>query len=344
MQIHELNKRPAKINKAQVTEVDLVGPNSVFNVGRELGKQLVKDPRGLINPTSIGIAKQNAAAASAASSAKELANPGSEMFSTRGVRGVQAYQAGASAKAQVTPQQQLAQVQKNPAVQQLVKNLAAQWKTQGVAVAGKLKTTKIPETATPIDPRTIKDPTDRALLNKWYIQQGMEMPADSVSPDPQVVNKANQKLNAFSTEFQNWAEPKLRAIGVSLNTVMQDPWAAKTIQELLTKLSVESLANPESTATTGLVEQFFNVVIATNQSQQQSSQARTATATTTAGDTQQTDQEIVAQSGVPMTSAQIEALGKAMRQSANGDTTIRNTGNTLLNAIARVAGFKVAET
>jgi hypothetical protein len=339
MQIHELNKNPAKINKAQVNEVDLVGPNSVFNVGRELGKQLVKDPRGLINPTSIGIAKQNAAAASAASSADALANPGIG----RKLAGNSAYQVGGSAK-QTTPQQQLAQVQSNQAVQQMVKNLAAQWKTQGVAVAGKIKTAKMNETATPIDPRTIKDPDELKLLNLFYKQQGLEMPQSQAAPTSDVQSKANQKLNAFATEFQNWASPKLQAIGVNLGVVMQDPWASKTIQQILTKLSVESLANPESDATSGLVEQFFNVAIATNQSKQQSSlsgKAPLSAQGSSAGD--QSDQEIVAQSGVPLTKAQIESLGTAMRKSANGGTIIRDTGNGLLNAIARMAGFRIGQ-
>lgn len=325
MQIHELNKKPTKINEA-----DLVGPNSVFNVGKELGKQLIKDPRGVTDPASIGIAKQNAAAASAAGSAADLAKKG--------------YRVGGSAKEKTTPQQQLAQVQTNPAVQQMVKNLAAQWKTQGVAVAGKIKTTKMNETATPIDPKTIKDPDELKLLNLFYKQQGLEMPQSQVAAPPDVQSKANQKLNAFATEFQNWASPKLQAIGVNLGVVMQDPWASKTIQQILTQLSVESLANPESTATTGLVEQFFNIAIATSQAKQQSPTSGKAPLLAQGSSAEnQSDQEIIAQSGAAITKAQIESLGAAMRKSANGSTVIRDTGNGLLNAIARMAGFRIGQ-
>jgi len=327
MQIHELNNK-----KQQVNEVDLAGPNSIFNVG----KQVLKNPKAakaFVNSSALGAAQQAAAQSSAASSANTLAKQG--------------YTASGSATVQTTPQQQLAQVQSNPAVQRMVKNLAAQWKSQGVAAAGKIKTTKIAETVD-IDPRTIKDPKEKELLNFFYKQQGLEMPQEPAAPN--VMSAANQKLNAFSTEFQNWAEPKLRAIGVNLNTVMQDPWAAKTIQEILTKLSVESLSNPESPETTGLVEQFFNVVIATNQANQQGQTATSASASGTAsnaaaGDEQVDDAAILKQYGLSMSTSQLDALATAMRRAdQTGQGTIGNTGNVLLNALARSAGFKVAAT
>lgn len=318
MQIHELNNK-----KQQVNEVDLVGPNSVFNVGKHLTK------KAFVNSSALGAAQQAAAQSSAAASANALTKQG--------------YKPSGSAKAQTTPQQQLAQVQSNPAVQQMVKNLAAQWKSQGVAAAGKIKTTKVAETVD-IDPRTIKDPKEKELLKAYYIQQGLEMPQEPAATN--VTSAANQKLNAFSTQFQNWAEPKLRAIGVNLNTVMQDPWAAKTIQEILTKLSVESLANPESPATTQLVEQFFNVVIATNQASQQGRAAQTSAGTSAPGTAAEpaNDQEILTQYGLTINPGQLDSLGAAMRKAAGGETVIRNTGNVLLNAVARLAGFKVAET
>lgn len=345
MQIHELNNKRKPTNEATG-----IGPlDSAINAT----KAVWQNKNSLWNSSALATAQQSATQANAADAAAELANPGSQVLSTRKLRGSQPVTVGGSAKASVTPQQQLAQVQSNPAVQQMVKNLAAQWKTQGVAVAGKLKTTKVAETTTPIDPRTIKDPEERALLNLFYKQQGMEMPDNSVNPPPQVVDKANQKLNTFSTEFQNWAEPKLRAIGVNLNTVMQGQWAAKTIQDILTKLSIESLANPESTATTGLVEQFFNVVIATNQSQQQGSQgagqarasAPRASASTTPGAEQVDDAAILRQYGLNMSASQLDTLASAMRRAdQTGQGTIGNTGNVLLNALARSAGFKVAAT
>jgi hypothetical protein len=331
MQIHELNSRkPLK-------EVDLVGPNSIFNVG----KQVLKNPKAAINSAELGVAQQAAIQASASASADRLANPNA----VQRALGDRAYTASGSAKAPSTPQQQLAQVQSNPAVQQMVKNLAAQWKTQGVAVAGKLKTANVSEAVVTINPNT-KDPNDLKLLAAI---QKAEAGRSDASPTPEVQATTNKKLNSFATEFQNWAEPKLRAIGVNLNTVMQDPWATKTIQEILTKLSIESLANPESAATTALVEQFFNVVIATNQAQQQGAQgARQARAGATAsasGAEQVDDAAVLKQYGLNMSTSQLDALASAMRRAdKQGLGTVRNTGNELLNALVRAAGYKVAET
>ena len=336
MQIHELNNK-----KQQVNEVDLVGPNSIFNVG----KQVLKNPKAAINSAELGSAQQSAVQASAAKSAERLANPNA----LQRALGDRAYTAGASAKAPVMPQQQLAQVQSNPAVQQMVKNLAAQWKTQGLAVATKINASNIAEAIT-INPSATKDPADLKILAAIEKQIEKQEAGKSDAPvAPDVKAKTNQKLNTFSTEFQNWAEPKLRAIGVNLNTVMQDQWAAKTIQDILTKLSIESLANPESSATTGLVEQFFNVVIATNQSQQQQApqgtrQAR-ASIPTASGAEQADDAAILKQYGLNMSTSQLDALATAMRRAdKQGLGSVRNTGNELLNALVRAAGYKVAET
>jgi len=332
MQIHELNK------KTQLNEVDLVGPNSIFNVG----KQVLKNPKAAINSAELGAAQQAATQASAAASADRLANPNA----VQRALGDRAYTASGSAKAPSTPQQQLAQVQANPAVQQMIKNLAAQWKTQGAMIATKIKASKIAE-AIAINPATTKDPADLKLLAAIQKQEAGQSDAP-VAPD--VRTKTNQKLNEFSAEFQNWADPKLRAVGVNLNAVLQDPWAAKTTQEILTKLSIESLANPESAATTALVEQFFNVVIATNQAQQQQGaqgarQARAGAPAAAPGAEQADDAAILKQYGLNMSTSQLDALASAMRRAdKQGLGTVRNTGNELLNALVRAAGYKVAET
>jgi DNA-binding protein YbaB len=340
MQIHELNNKRKPTNEATG-----IGPlDSAINAT----KAVWQNKNSLWNSSALATAQQSATQANAADAAAELANPGSQALSTRKLRGSQPVTVGGSAKASVTPQQQLAQVQSNPAVQQMVKNLAAQWKTQGLAVATKINASNVAEAIT-INPST-KDPADLKILAAIEKREAGKSDAP-VAPD--VKAKTNQKLNTFSTEFQNWAEPKLRAIGVNLNTVMQDQWAAKTIQDILTKLSIESLANPESTATTGLVEQFFNVVIATNQSQQQGSQgagqarasAPRASASTTPGAEQVDDAAILRQYGLNMSASQLDTLASAMRRAdKQGLGSVRNTGNELLNALVRAAGYKVAET
>jgi hypothetical protein len=321
MQIHELNSRKT------VNEADLLGPNSVFNVGA----QALKNPRAFTSSTALGSAQQAAAQSSAAASASKLA--------------AQGYKAGGTAKNQITAQQQLPQTQANPAVQQLVKNLSAQWKSQGVAAAAKIKTAPVTEAPVTIsNPSAVKDPAELKILDALYKQEAGQS-TEPAAPDIQA--KTNQRLNAFASEFQNWAEPKLQAIGVNYNSVMQDPWAARTIKSLLTDISIESLANPESAKTASLVEQFFNVAIATNQAQrQQSNRGPSVVGVAAPGapaNASADDQSVLKKYGVSLNQSQLEQLGQGMRRASGGSTVIKNTNNELLNAVARLAGFQIGQ-
>lgn len=333
MQIHELNKRPAKINKAQVNEVDLVGPNSIFN----MGKQVLKDPSSLLSNTGMGAAKQAATQASAASSAAGLAQQG--------------YKAGGSAT-KTTPQQQLQKVKMNTAVQQLVKNIASQWPAQGNALYAKIKTAPMGQPTTEsvvIKNLNTNDPDEQALLaaiQKQELESQVEK-LKSNQPNPEEKAKADEKIladiNTYSAGFQDWATTRLSNLGIKLDKIESDTWAKEELQKALRSIALTGLSAPNSPGLISDVAEYFYIAIATAQVQQ-ADQRSAAGPAADAGDKQLTDKEIVAQSGVPLTSAQIEALGQAMRKAANGETTIRNTGNTLLNAISRLAGFKVAET
>lgn len=351
MQIHELNNRK---NAAPLNEVDLVGPNSILNVGKELGKQVLKDPRSLINPVAIGKAKQNAAQTSAAASAKELANPG---FFRGTTQGNQAYTVGA----QAAP----ASGQTNAATQQLIKNLAAQWKQLAKGVAAKIKVTPVTEApATIVNPEITRNPklgvlyTQQASLapqTSGYSKTSYNVPtADQAAAqkiDQSVKDATNQKIDKFSREFQSWAEPKLRSLGVDYNRIMSDAKVADAVKRILANLGTESLINPESDEANNLVEQFFEVIITTNQAQQQAAQrgAATAGATSTGGtaaaapDTTK-DLEVLKKYGVTLPQTQLDSLSQGMQRAADGGKVIRNTGNELLNSLARLAGFQVAAT
>lgn len=364
MQIHELNKKPAKINETQVNEVDLVGPNSVFNVGRELGKQLVKDPRGLVNTTSIGAAKQNAAASSAASSAGELANPGSEAYSTRGLRGMKGYQVGGSAPAKTTTQQELQVVKTTPAYQQQVKNLAAQWKSVAPGIVATVrKRAAAPEPALAEDvinlapPNTAQDPATKQTLSGLYARRASgyadtkyNSPTTSgpaATPNPETSKAVNADLTIVSNEFKKWASTKLAQVGVRLDTISSDPKTKTQLEQLLLKIATFSLAYPEGDDTTNsAVEEFFNVAIASNLAMNKNSSSVTASTTTgtrptAAAGAAQDDAALLRQSNIPLTPTQIETLGKAIRQDLKGGTVIRDTGSELLNALARAAGLQI---
>jgi len=332
MQIHELNKRPAKINETQVNEVDLVGPGSIFNVG----KQVLKNPSALISNTAMGAAKQAAAQASAASSAGALYKQG--------------YKAGSTPR--TTPQQQLAKVKSNPAVQQMVKNIAAQWPAQGAALYSKIRTAPmgVPTTeSVRITNLNSGDPNEQQLLAAIQKQE-LDSQISKLKTEPpkaQEKAKADAKLmadvNTYSAGFQAWASDRLAKIGVRMDKVEADPAINDALQNELRSIAIIGLSKPNSPELISNVEEYFYIAIATNQAQQ-SDQSSVAGPAAAAGDgaPQPSDRELVAQSGVPITLAQIEALGQAMQKAAGGETTIRNTGNTLLNAVARLAGFKVA--
>jgi hypothetical protein len=349
MQIHELNKKPTKINEEQVNEVDLVGPNSVFNVGRELGKQLVKNPRGVIDPTSIGIAKQNAAAASATGSAAGLAKQG--------------YQVGGSAKEKTTPQQELQVVKTTPAYQQQVKNLAAQWKSVSPGIVATVKKRAAsPEPALAEDvidlapPNTTQDAATKQTLSGLYAQRASGYaPAKynvstatgpAATPNPETSKYVNADLTIISNEFKKWASTKLAQVGVRLDTIASDPWTKTQLEQLLLKIATFSLANPDGSDTTNAaVEEFFNVAIASNLAMNKNSSsvtARTSGAqpTATAAGTQD-DAALLRQSNIPLTPTQIETIGKAIRQDLKGSNVIRDTGSELLNALARSAGLQI---
>ena len=322
MQIHELNNRK---KAAQLNEVDLAGPNSIWNVGKEV----VKNPKALLSNPAMGAAKQTAYQSSAADSAAKLANRG--------------YTVGGNKS--VAPGTNI------QATQQMVKNLAAQWQQQATAVAAKIKTTPLGEAGVPItDPAKVKDPQELKVLNALYAQlmQKGSPDAELVKPTPELSTKTNQRLDAYSREFQTWADSKLRALGVDLASIERDPNALKGIQELLTNIAIEGLADPKSPRSTELVEKFFSSVIAANQALRQNKRVASVPAGKAAQPAASYDPandiETLKKYGVSLPQTQLDSLSQGMSRAAEGGKTIRNTGNTLLNSLARLAGFQVAAT
>ena len=343
MQIHELNRRPAKITETHVNEMDL---------------------RGLLDPTSIGTAKQNAAAISAASSAGELANPGSEMFSTRGIRGIKGYQVGGGAKAKTTPQQQLQIVKTTPAFQQQVKNLAAQWKTVAPGVIATVRKKSAAEPALAeyainlAPPNTTRDAETKQTLSGLYAQRASgyapakyNVPTTGgpeAKPNAETSNAVNADLTIVSNEFKNWANTKLSQVGVKLDAIAADPWTSAQLEQLLLKIATFSLANPSGSDTTNAaVEEFFNVAIASNLAMYKNSDSVAARTTqnrpaAVASGTQD-DAALLQKSNIPLNPTQIQTLGKAIQQDLGGSNVIRDTGSELLNALARSAGLRIGK-
>jgi hypothetical protein len=351
MQIHELNQP----RKSQVNEIDLVGPGSIFNVGREV----LKNPKAFTSSTALAAAQQAAAQTSAAKSAAKLASQG--------------YQVGASVPAPVTLPQALQTVMQNPAVQQMVNNLTAQWQAQAPAVIDSVRMThtakmasaantrrNVPEAVVINNPRTTKDPQDRQLLAALDRQEAARVGAtntapvtsaapaasNSAAPDSADMAAVDTQLQDVASAFTRWSDSKLATRGITMDSIRNDPKYKQSLNDQLTKIAIQSLADPKSPAATQAINTYFNTAIAAIQAEVNNRKTATAPATTSpqGGTAVPADAEIltlVQRQGFSVTKAELEELGKIMTAST-GSNVVRSTGNPVLDALARLAGMRVA--
>lgn len=337
MQIHELNRKPKVVGEQSVNEVDLVGPTGIFAVGKQVGKELLsKNFKSLYNSPALAAAQQAAAQQSAAASAQKLTNPGA----FRRAMGNQAYQVGSGVKPPVTTAQQLQAVNANPAVQQLVKNLSSQWASQSATLKkSQPKTTPVTEAP------EIRFNSRELVNNPQYANILKALQAKGIDPAAEI--ELEKQLSAWKREFSSWADPRLATGGVTIDTVRQDPETAKLLDQALSKVAVAAQsgnANLEKEA----AEEYFNIAVAGIQAYIQNtknaagSQRATAAGGATANPAS-TDNDILTQlqtAGIPVTKVSLEKLGQLMAVSS-GSNTVRDTGNEVLNAVARLAGMRV---
>lgn len=318
MQIHELN------NRKPINEVDLVGPNSVFNVG----KQVLKNPAALYKSSALGAAQAAAQGAHAQTSADKLAAQG---YTT------------SSVKPAVSTAQQLQAVNANPAVQQQVKNLTSQWMTQSQSLK---KATPVSEATAQFDPRDLTDPKYASILRAMQAQGGA--PTSPTQDQTAASNvELEKKLSNWKAQFKTWSDPKLQVSGITVDKVRQDPATAKMLDSAIADVAVAAQAGDASIEKQA-VAQYFNIAIAaiqafaqnTNQYQPQSvSAGRTGSAAAQNQDEITKVRQQLQQIGLG--DAQLSSLGKLMSDAARGGNTVRNTGNPVLNAIAQLAGMKI---
>lgn len=285
--------------------------------------------------TALGTAKQTSRQQTAAGLSQKLTNLG---YTT--------------AQGPAAPQQQYQKVKQNPAVQQLVKNLAAQWKTQGVAVTARIKQNQksaVPEPTTEsirINNLATNDPAEQKLLQAVQKQELENQIGQlkSQMAQSQATAKANEKiltdLNSYSIEFQKWANTKLSNLGINMAQVEADTWAKQKLQDILKAIGSWGLVNPENPSSVAEIEEYFNVAIATAQALNRDKTP--AVVSTSAGDQQQADMQLLTKLGFTPRSDFIESLSAAMRRAGSGNV-IRPTGNEALNALARLAGFRVGQ-
>lgn len=316
MQIHELNKNS---NKAQIQEV--------FQDAWNFGKQVAANPQSLLSNPALGQAKQAARQQTAAELSKKLTDKG---YTT------------ATAK---TTAQQLQTVKSNPAIQQLVTNLAAQWKQQGIAAAAKMQTPAAQQQGVKEaavlhieDPKNIKDPAIQKIIDAVYKQEAAKNPQ---APEQKIEVDANQQFDDFGKVFQTWADAKLANLRVNVDSVKNDPWAKKEMSKLLLTISTLSLANPNSPQITSAVQEYFNVALAANQAAKKSmGTVSTSAGTGTGTEATQTAVDILEKNNILLNPTQLRQIGAAITRET-GQGVIRNTGNSILNALAQAAGLQI---
>lgn len=336
MQIHELNRKPKVVSEQSVNEVDLVGPTGIFAVGKQVGKQLLsKNFKALYNSPALASAQQAAAQQSAAASAQKLTNPGA----FRRAMGNQAYQVGGGVKPPVTTAQQLQAVNANPAVQQLVKNLSSQWASQSSTLKQKQQPiTSTTESAAQVDPREVVGDPKFAGMLQLLKRQGVDLAKEA---------EVEKQLNSWKVEFSSWANARLTTRGVSVDNIRDDKATADMLDAASSKVAIAAQSG-DTNLEKAAAEEYFNIAIAGIQAYIQNtknaagSQRATAAGGATANPAS-TDNDILTQlqnAGIPVTKVSLEKLGQLMAASS-GSNTVRDTGNEVLNAMARLAGMRV---
>jgi hypothetical protein len=334
MQIHELNNRK-KQNKEQVQEAPVLW---------NLGKEIYKNPKAAIMPhafnTALGTAKQATNQQTAASQSAGLSKKG--------------YTTAAAPK---TSTEILPQVKANPATQQMIKTIAAEWQKQAAALSGQpVKEAVVAPTATATPTATqaaYKAPTTGyAQRPAGYAQTTINAP---VANKPQATStpavqqnlqaqQAQQSQAKILQQFTTWANTKLTALTVDPDAISRDPNVSSTMKALANKIA----ANPANS--TNDVIEYFNLAIAANIAdnrarragfyQPQSGSQGQTTATGAAGQAPATPQDITRQAG--LAPQLIQGLGAALVKADKGAMSMKRTGNPLADAMFQQMGFKLA--
>ena len=350
MQIHELNNRK-KQNKEQVQEAlsDFV-PQELVQL-KNLGKQVMTNPSALLTNRGMAQASQAATQQTATGPAAKLAKQG---FTT----------AAAPKKATEI----LQQVKSNPATQQMIKTLAAEWQKQAAALSGQpVKEAVVAPTPTqaapgaayarPAGPQTLWKTAPIPIKAPAYSQPAASKYTTNapLATIPQATSAAaeQQKLQAQQVQqsqakilqqFTTWANTKLTALTVDPDTISRDPNVSSTMKALANKIA----ANPANSAND--VIEYFNLAIAANIADNQARRAGfyqpqadaqgQTTATGAAGQAPATPADIVKQAG--LAPQLIQGLGAALVKADKGSMSMKRTGNPLADAMFQQMGFKLA--
>jgi len=370
MQIHEMFQRKP------INEVDLVGPSSIFNVG----KQVLKDPKAWVNSNALGAAQQRAsdqyakdlapqvaklAQANIAPLAKQLAQGWKQI-------GAQLHPPIATSATPATKNfaQQAVGYNKNVTTNAPAGSPATQYKSPVQPVSGALKTQ--PTTvATKKQPAIANNPKQNAPsqpseLNRdgsITIAGGQGQAPSRLRPgDPNynAVLAAIQKGNPatvnedaasdYRTEFINYAKQVLGARGVDVKALRNDPNTNIELNRILDRV-ISTYRNPANQQLA--VEQYFTTVLSKwNEIQADSTKYNKAfpngqkpvnrsgtSSTVTPGEVDQNYKSQLDRIGI--TPAQLSALGRLASDAAKGNPNSNSTGNPLWDSVLKMAGMEV---
>lgn len=294
---------------------------------RKKSRQIQEAPqiwKSLTSNTAAAQAKQSATQQTAAKLADKLAKQGYTVA------------AGTSL------QQQLQATQSNAAIQQQIKSLGSQWAAQSAA----LKKSSVTETAVAqFDPRDLEDPKYASVL-KALQAQGVNPTQQTQQPSAQNLQLEKQ-LSRWKLEFNTWAKTRLSNLGINVDVIRRDPEIQKMLDSALSEIAVAAQSG-NAKLEAQAVNDYFNAAIAGNifvrsggastapgVAPVQSSQKPTAS---TFG-----DMDVLNRNNIQLSADQMQALNLAIRRDLKGGSAIRNTGSTVLNALARAIGLQVGQ-
>lgn len=315
MQIHELQLH--RLAEGQLAEVDLVGPGSVFNVGREV----LKNPKAFVSSRALGAAQQAATQRYAAKLAPKVTQ---------------------QANANIAPlARQLA-----AGWPQIAKTLQAPVMSQGSATpntqqpaAGKTATAQptVPNTASI---RGAK-PGQRTAADYERLEQMLQA---------QLAQRQTVKEDAagdYRDSFIQYAQRVLGARGIDTKVLRNDEKINAQLDFLLKE--IVRLANQPQLQTAKVEEYFTTALTAYNQMvadpamYQRLNPQNTNTGTNRqtavqAGDADQQLQNILDQIGI--SKAQLGKLAQVATNANRGNSAFRPTGNPTIDAVLQTAGMR----
>lgn len=312
MQIHEMFQRKT------LTEVDLVGPSSIFNVG----KQALKDPKSWISSKALGAAQQRAADQYGRANAPKLA--------------------------------QVAQANISP----LAKQLAQGWRQIGSQLPAPISApTTVPGTAAPSTPAAPTTPAANLnTLRQQIPGQPTQADYDRLEKRIQQAQQKRQAQPVtedaaadYRTAFIQYARKVLGARGIDTKAIGFDP---TTNQELNRILSQITASHNDPDKQQQAVEKYFTTAL-NKWHEIQSNPAKYNQAfsgsrndssdgsgnAVAPGETNKDLDSVLRNIGI--TPLQLAKLGQAAVDASKGNREIRSTGNPVWDAVLKTAGMRV---